>query len=75
MDAVAREFGRVEARLLNLREDLKAKAVAAVRAKAMTAAEAARRSGYSREYISRLVTEAEKRDADHAASTNSNSGS
>jgi CRP-like cAMP-binding protein len=58
LDSVRREFDRVEARLEQLREDLKKAAVVAVRAKVMTGAEAARRAGYSREYVSRLVTEA-----------------
>lgn len=62
LDSVRREFDKAEARLEDLREQLKAAAVAAVRAKAMTGAEAARRAGYSREYISRLAADAEKAD-------------
>lgn len=61
LDATAREFHRVEARLEALREQLRKDAVAAVRA-GMSKAEAARRAGYTREYVSRLVTESDARD-------------
>lgn len=59
LDATAREYNRLEGRLLELRDQLKRDAIAAVRA-GMSKAEAARRSGYTREYISRLVAEAEQ---------------
>jgi CRP-like cAMP-binding protein len=62
LDATAREFHRVEERLEALREQLRRDAIAAVRA-GMSRAEAARRSGYTREYVSRLVTEAAARDS------------
>jgi hypothetical protein len=62
LDATAREYHRVEARLYELREQLKRDAIKAVRA-GLTRAEAARRSGYTREYVSRLVIEAEREAA------------
>lgn len=58
LDTTAREFNRVEARLVELRERLKQDVVAAVKA-GMSKAEAARRAGYSREYVSRLVADSE----------------
>lgn len=61
LDATAREFARVEARLEVLREQLRSDAVAAVKA-GMSKAEAGRRAGYSREYVSRLVTEADAKE-------------
>jgi hypothetical protein len=61
LDAVVREFDDVEDRLRTLRDEMKEKAIAAVRA-GMSRAEAARRAKYSREYMSRLVSEANERD-------------
>lgn len=57
LDATAREYNQVEARLVKLRGRLQRDVVAAVRA-GMSKAEAARRAGYSREYVSRLVSDA-----------------
>lgn len=59
LDTTAREYNRVEARLIELRERLQRDVVAAVKA-GMSKAEAGRRSGYSREYVSRLVADAEQ---------------
>jgi hypothetical protein len=67
LDEVAREFNRVEAQLERLRERLKLRAVEAVRA-GMSKAEAGRRAGYSREYVSALVKAADERDGTTAAS-------
>jgi len=58
LDATAREYNRVEGRLLELRERLQRDVIAAVRA-GMSKAEAGRRAGYSREYVSRLVADSE----------------
>lgn len=59
LDTTAREYDRVEKRLLDLREQLKRDVVAAVHA-GLSRAEAARRAGYSREYVSRLVAEVDR---------------
>jgi hypothetical protein len=57
LDAVSREFTRAEERLRVLREDLKSATIAAVEA-GLSVSEAARRAGYTREYVSKLVNEA-----------------
>ncbi|MDG4791978.1 hypothetical protein O7626_39890 [Micromonospora sp. WMMD1102] len=61
LDEAARAFQRTEALLDRQREDLWNKIVAACRA-GMSKAEAARRTGYSREYVSDLVKAANERD-------------
>lgn len=61
LDAVVHDFNQTEERLNELRGQLKQAAIAAVRA-GMSKAEAARRTGYSREYVSRFVDEANERD-------------
>lgn len=61
LDDAARAFQRTESLLDRQREDLWNKIVLACRA-GMSKAEAARRTGYSREYISDLVNAANKRD-------------
>jgi hypothetical protein len=58
LDVTAREYNRVEARLFELRERLQRDVVAAVKA-GMSKAEAGRRAGYSREYVSRLVADSD----------------
>lgn len=60
-DATVREHNDAEARLYELRDKLVADAIKAIRA-GLSIAEAARRSGYSREHLSRLYSEANKRD-------------
>lgn len=62
LEATVREFDRAQARLKALREQLQRDVIAAVQA-GMSKAEAARRTGYSREHVSRLVSEAEGRSA------------
>lgn len=66
LDDAARAFQRTEALLDKQREALHAAIVKACRAN-MSKAEAARRTGYSREYISDLVNAADRRDAEAAA--------
>lgn len=61
LDATTREYNQVEARLYELRDKLLADAIAAIRA-GLSIAEAARRTGYSREHLSRLYSEANARD-------------
>ncbi|MET8278239.1 hypothetical protein [Micromonospora sp. NPDC005174] len=60
-DATVREYNQVEERLYKLRDKLVEDAIAAIRA-GLSIAEAARRSGYSREHLSRLYADANKRD-------------
>lgn len=60
LEATVREFDRAQARLKALRDQLQRDMIAAVHA-GMSKAEAARRTGYSREHVSRLVSEAESR--------------
>lgn len=61
LDATVKEFDELEERLRAVRTRLQADVVAAVQA-GLSKAEAARRAGYSREYVSRLVTEAGKQE-------------
>lgn len=63
LDEIRRAFDRTEAQLERLREQLKAAVIAAVVEgdPPMSKAEAARRAGYSREYVSRLVADASER--------------
>lgn len=58
LDQVARDFHHLEQQLEDLREQLKARVVAAVLA-GMSKAEAGRRAGYSREYVTTLVKAAD----------------
>lgn len=60
-DATVRDYNTAEARLFKLRDKLVEDAIAAIRA-GLSIAEAARRSGYSREHLSRLYADANKRD-------------
>lgn len=60
-DATVRDYNAAEARLFKLRDKLVEDAIAAIRA-GLSIAEAARRSGYSREHLSRLYADANKRD-------------
>jgi hypothetical protein len=60
LDAVVRDFNRTEARLIELRAKLQDAVIAAVLDGKLSRAEAARRAGYSREHVSRLVTAAEE---------------
>src|ERR1700716_1172272 len=56
LDEARRLADRTEAILERQLEDLKAKAIAAVVTKKLSTTEAARRAGYSREYVSKLVS-------------------
>lgn len=61
-DKLVREFELAEARATKLREQVLESMVTNVRAEKLTIAEAARRTGYSREHLSRYYTDANKRD-------------
>lgn len=61
LDATVGKFDQVEAQLYKLREQMVNDAVLAVRA-GLPVAEAARRTKYSREHLSRLVAAANERD-------------
>ena len=58
LDEARRTFDRTERQLERLRDELKCAVIAAVRA-GMSKAEAGRRSGYSREYVTTLVKAAD----------------
>ena len=62
LDDAARAFTRVQKQLEAQREALHAACVAAVRS-GMSKSEVGRRAGYTREYVSTLVTEADKAEA------------
>ncbi len=61
IDEATKAFTRVEAQYERLRAELHAAIVAAVRA-GVSKAEAGRRGGYSREYVTALVKDADQRD-------------
>ena len=63
LDEARRTFDRIEAQLEKQRDVLKAAIVRAVRGGDMPKAEAGRRSGYSREYVTALVKAAEEQRA------------
>lgn len=63
LDAISREFTRLEERMRPLREQLKAATLAAIEA-GMSVSEAARRSGYTREYVHKLIAQAVKAKAE-----------
>jgi DNA-directed RNA polymerase specialized sigma24 family protein len=58
LDDTVKRFDEVEDALRKLRAELQIAVVEAVRA-GLSKAEAARRAGYSREYVSRLVAQAD----------------
>lgn len=61
LNEVVRRFDDVEAQLYKLREEMVTAAVLAIR-EGLPIAEAARRTKYSREHLSRLVAVANERD-------------
>ena len=61
LDAVAARYNDLESQLEKLRQELKDAVIAAVRS-GLSKSEAARKSGYTREYVSRLVSDANKAD-------------
>jgi hypothetical protein len=61
LDAVVREYAETEERLRQLEVKMKRAAIEAVRA-GLSRAEAGRRAGWSREYVSRFVNEANRRE-------------